>query len=138
MQTKKQTCIIIAYCNEFKIFPNANSSNVKQFDTRLNLLFGPVSIQFLRRCPNRSRELGRVNGSALLGPKRYFFHTDCAFFDLHNVCVKHFLRFVLALCVSCTDYAFQQRHPAGCKNQGTTNRNDYSFVFFLTHEQSQI
>jgi hypothetical protein len=53
-------------------FRTANSSNVKQFDTRLNLLFGLTSIQFLRR-PSCSRELGRVNGTALLGPKRYFF-----------------------------------------------------------------
>lgn len=90
------------------------------------MLFGLTSIQFLRR-PNRSRELGRVNGSALLGPKRYFFHTDCAFFDLQNVCVKRFLRFVRALCVSCTDKAYRQRHPAGRKNKARAIRNHFRF-----------
>lgn len=68
--TKKRSCIIIAYCNKFEIF---KSEFVKRKTIRYAFEFVVrASIQFLRRS-NRSRELGRVNGTALLGPKRYFF-----------------------------------------------------------------
>lgn len=84
-----------------------------------------ASIQFLRR-PNRSRELGRVNGTALLGPKRYFFHTDCAFFDPQNVCVKRFLRFVSALCVSRT------KRLATTPQRDVKIKNNQCAIFFFT------
>lgn len=90
-------CTIVT---KFKNFRKANSSNVKQFDTRLNLLFGLASIQFLVG-PDRSRELGRVNETALWDVKRYFFTKIArSFFDLYNLV---YVSVSLTLCgrVSC-------------------------------------